>query len=343
LAQVLDCQRLAGVMLESAAFDFSGRFSEALTGGAKCSLTLQSLELLGDFGFGDSISPGSHFDSCPDHDSLVAMAAFSFSDHEAGCSLALIHMELSKDKFGNFGRPPDVSADGALKDISALSGRPPDWIVKCQSGFNGSLQHDSLRSPIPVAFGLGEALTVGAKCSVMTSCGDFGRLPESMIKMSYWLNRDLSMQYHDSWKKMFAFSFGDGEALTVGHCGRPPDYSFNELQHHDSLKIPVAFGLGEASSGGANCSLASLHLKLLRASLGDFGRPPEYHIVFNQDLSTQDFSDGEALTGGAKCSWMASRSLVLFGTMFTVSCAGLESTCFSWASIGKMTPGCVWI
>jgi hypothetical protein len=45
---------------------------------------------------------------------------------------------------------------------------------------------------------------------------------------------------------------------SVGHCARPPDYSFNELQHHDSLKIPVAFGLGEASAGGANCSLTSL-------------------------------------------------------------------------------------
>jgi hypothetical protein len=66
----------------------------------------------------------------------------------------------------------------ALKDILELSGRPPDWIVKCQSGFNGSLKHDSLRSPIPVAFGLGEALTGGAKCSVMASCGDFGRQDE---------------------------------------------------------------------------------------------------------------------------------------------------------------------
>jgi hypothetical protein len=40
---------------------------------------------------------------------------------------------------------------------------------------------------------------------------------------------------------------------SVGHCGRPPDYSFSELQHNDSLEIPtpVAFGLGEASTGGA--------------------------------------------------------------------------------------------
>jgi hypothetical protein len=70
----------------------------------------------------------------------------------------------------------------ALKDILALSGRPPDWIVKCQSGFNGSLKHDSLRSPIPVAFGLGEALTGGAKCSVMASCGDFGRQDELLAQ-----------------------------------------------------------------------------------------------------------------------------------------------------------------
>jgi hypothetical protein len=73
-------------------------------------------------------------------------------------------------------------ACSALKDILALSGRPPDWIVKCQSGFNGSLKHDSLRSPIPVAFGLGEALTGGAKCSVMASCGDFGRQDELLAQ-----------------------------------------------------------------------------------------------------------------------------------------------------------------
>jgi hypothetical protein len=58
------------------------------------------------------------------------------------------------------------------------------------------------------------------------------------------------------------------------------------------LKWLLPFGLGEASAGGANCSLTSLHLKpltslhlkLLRASLGDFVRPPEYCIVFNQDF-----------------------------------------------------------
>jgi hypothetical protein len=58
---------------------------------------------------------------------------------------------------------------------------------------------------------------------------------------------------------------------------------------HDSLKIPVAFGLGEASAGGENCSSTSLHLKLLRASLGDFGRPPEICQLRWRNLSTQDF------------------------------------------------------
>jgi hypothetical protein len=59
------------------------------------------------------------------------------------------------------------------------------------------------------------------------------------VKMNYCLNRDLSMQYHDSWKKMFAFSFGDGEALT----------------------------------GGAGCCFASSHL------FGNFGRPPDVSSV----------------------------------------------------------------
>jgi hypothetical protein len=259
-------------------------------------------------------------------------------------------------------------ACSALKDISALSGRPPDWIVKCQSGFNGSLQHDSLRSPIPVAFGLGEALTVGAKCSVMASCGDFGRLPESMIKMSYWLNRDLSMQYHDSWKKMFAFSFGDGEALTggakcswmavslqakSGDFGRPPDSDdFGSQCHHQSLGWSVNPYPGlQASICSVSDGVTDSIVKC-RSCHNVFGRALELQQTSRADHEIEvELQIVGALVSCRQLivSWTfpichdlhhptlekTSRSLVLFGTMSTVSFAGLESTCFSWASIGK--------
>jgi hypothetical protein len=364
LAQVLDCQRLASVMLVPAAFDFSGRISEALTGGAKCSLTLS---YYGDFGrppesgdfgsqcnhqsLGWSVNPYPGLQAlliCSVLESIVKFLCHGMPgrppDLEKLCSrlveirspdfgcigqdnglgkasaVGLKSLTLSRGKFGNFGHPPDVSAVetsmvgaksswmalslqaksgnfsrppesidfsscnhqrlewsgnlcqrfqalisdvsaggagedliikvnlspacSALKDISVLFGklsgpRRPDWIVKCLSGFNGSQHHDSLTmigeastggakcsqilSPSPwfnrsqhhdSLTMIGEASTGGAKCSVRASCGDFGRPPESMIKMSYWLNMDLSMQYPDSWKKMFSFSFGDGEALT---------------------------------------------------------------------------------------------------------------------------------